>query len=38
MAQQIKDLALSLVEQEFNPWPGNVRMPRAQQEKKKKKS
>ena len=37
MAQQVKDPALSVLWHEFDPWPGNFRMPQAQPEKKKKK-
>ena len=36
MAQWVKDLALSLLWQEFDPWPGNFQMPWGQPKKKKK--
>ena len=36
MAQQVKDLALSLLWHGFNPWPQNFPMPQAQGKKKKK--
>ena len=36
VAQWVKDLALSLLWQEFDPWPGNFQMPWGQPKKKKK--
>ena len=35
VAQQIKDLALSLLWYRFGPWPGNISAPWAQFKKKK---
>ena len=37
MTQQVKDLALSLLWLESDPWPENFSMPRVQPKKKKKK-
>ena len=37
MAEWVKDLALLLLWQEFNLWPGNFPMPWARPKKKKKK-
>ena len=37
VAQQVKDLALSLLWLRFDPWPGNIHMLWAQPKKKKRK-